>query len=269
MTSHNRKVKTLHCLELLFRQNRINTDYKINVFLVDDGCTDGTSDSILKIFPQVQIIKGDGNLYWNRGMHLAWQTAICFGEFNFYLWLNDDTFLLENAIEQLLKAARNTSLKSVICGSIYSIESQMISYGGYDLKGQLKNPNGFLQEILTFNGNVVLIPKFVFSKVGNLDKKFPHAIGDFDYALRIREANLKSYILENFIGTCEKNTKLPKWCSSNVSFMKRLSNLYSPLGYSHPYYFFIYELKHFGLLLSLKHLFSIHLRLIFPNFWIK
>lgn len=269
ITSHNRKEKTIKCLDYLFAQKGIITDFLIEVFLVDDASVDGTSESVTNLFNQVNIIQGDGNLYWNRGMHLAWETAASVKDFEYYLWLNDDTFLYDNALQNLIAGAIMTKNESAICGSTFSLECQKISYGGNSIKGELLIPNGKLQEAYSFNGNVVLIPKLVFLEVGNLDQRFPHAIGDFDYGLRIRIAQLRSYILGEFVGTCELNSKLPMWCCKDIPLKKRLTSLYSPLGNSHPYYYFVFELKHYGILVSIKHFISIHLRLLFPKLWLK
>ena len=79
ITCHNRKEKTLVCLKSLFQiiQN-------IDVFLTDDGSTDGTSEAVKKIYPQVNIIQGDGNLFWSRGMYIAWKEAVK-GGYDYYL----------------------------------------------------------------------------------------------------------------------------------------------------------------------------------------
>ena len=190
ITCHNRKEKTLQCLKALFCQKGLGDFYQIEVFLVDDGCTDGTPEAIRLDFPQVRIIQGNGKLYWNRGMHLAWETAAATKDFDYYLWLNDDTFLYKDALLNILNSADKTNNISAICGSTISKELNIISYGGDSEKLRVLIPNGNLQEVFSFNGNVLLIPKFVFLKVGNLDNRFPHAIGDFDYALRISMPDL-------------------------------------------------------------------------------
>jgi GT2 family glycosyltransferase len=267
LTCHNRKDKTLQCLSLLFRQKSLEVEYKIEVFLVDDGSTDGTAEAIQTKFPNVNIIKGNGNLFWNRGMHLAWKTAAATKEFDYYLWLNDDTFLFEEALLNLLSGSQLSNNKAAICGSTISLSTQSISYGGNSLAGTLLIPNGELQETFSFNGNVVLIPKGIYERVGILDKRFPHAIGDYEYALRIRKYNLKSFIASNYVGSCEGNEKLPSWCSTSISLRKRVRSLYSPLGNSHPYYFFIFEHKYYGLFTAVKHFVSIHLRLLIPQLW--
>ena len=57
---HNRKKKTIKCLYNLFNQKYIK-NIKFKVFLVDDKSNDGTSQAIETLFPQVKIIKGNGN----------------------------------------------------------------------------------------------------------------------------------------------------------------------------------------------------------------
>lgn len=52
-------------------QKFISAGSPFDVFLVDDESTDGTSEAIKSEFPEVSIIKGDGSLFWNRGMYTA------------------------------------------------------------------------------------------------------------------------------------------------------------------------------------------------------
>ncbi|MBO9584152.1 MAG: glycosyltransferase family 2 protein [Flavobacterium sp.] len=269
ITCHNRKDKTLQCLQGLYKQKDLNDKFVIEIFLVDDASTDGTAEAIKSQFSSVNIIKGSGNLYWNRGMCLAWKTAAAHKDFDYYLWLNDDTFLFNSAIADLLQAANETNHSSAIIGSTISAKEKRISYGGNSKEGNLLIPNGKIQEVYSFNGNVVLIPDYVFKIVGFLDKRFPHAIGDFDYGLQIKKNNLSSFITSNFIGSCERNDKLPDWCSVNVPIARRIKNLYSPLGNSHPYYYFIFENKNYGLIRACKHFCTIHIRLLFPQLWLQ
>lgn len=269
ITCHNRKDKTLKSLESLYHQEGIGGFFDVVIFLVDDESTDGTKEAILEKFTEVNIIEGNGNLYWNRGMYLAWKTAVAYKDFDFYLWLNDDTFLYPHSVLNLINDAESTQINSVICGSTYSEIDKSISYGGFSENGTLLVPNNILQEAYTFNGNCVLIPRFVFNKIGILDKKFPHAIGDFEYGLRVRKYKLKTYIAKEYVGSCEGYKKLPLWCSPNFTLVQRLKNLYSPLGNSHPYYYFIFENSYYGLLHACKHFLTIHLRLLFPKLWLK
>jgi glycosyltransferase involved in cell wall biosynthesis len=72
----------------------------LHVILVDDGSTDGTSAAVLAEFSNVEILHGDGSLFWNRGMHWAFDHALKTG-YDAYLWLNDDTILFKDALINL------------------------------------------------------------------------------------------------------------------------------------------------------------------------
>jgi GT2 family glycosyltransferase len=275
ITSHNRKNLTLKCLSHLFAQKGLDSEYEVQVFLVDDGSTDDTGKDIKKQFPMVNVIIGTGDLYWNRGMHLAWKEAIVTGQnFDYYLWLNDDVVLFDTAVSHLIACAKLVYSSAIICGVFESEKnSNSISYGGGNLKGKVYYPNQLntaeLQECTIINGNCVLIPESVYTAVGLIDPIFPHSLGDHDYALRASKKKIKSYTSQEFIGHCSKNPSLPKWCLPEVSFAKRLKSLYSPLGNSHPYYYTIYINRHFGLLMAIKNLISIHIRVLFPRLWKK
>ncbi|OIP47604.1 MAG: hypothetical protein AUK46_04850 [Flavobacteriaceae bacterium CG2_30_31_66] len=273
ITSHNRKNLTLKCLSYLFAQKALGSEYEFQVFLVDDASTDGTGKAVAEQFPVVHLVLGTGSLYWNRGMHLAWQEAVASGQnFDYYLWLNDDVVLYENAILHLLNCANQSEEKGIICGVFESEKhSNSISYGGGNMKGKVYYPNELkikeLQECTIINGNCVLIPEYVFTIVGFIDPIFPHSLGDHDYALRANKKGIKSYTSQEFIGHCSKNASLPKWCLPEVSLTKRIQSLYSPLGNSHPYYYTIYINRHFGLFKAVKNFITIHIRVLFPSLW--
>lgn len=267
LTCHNRRKCTIRSLHKIIESSIPEDHIDISIYLVDDGSTDGTSEAVRLQYPEVKIIQGTGNLYWTRGMHLAWQTAAREADYDYYLWLNDDTYLKEDAIRILLSGSREKGDNSIIVGATCSKETGLMSYSGFLPSGVMAEPTGQLQEVDTFNGNVVLVPRSVFQILGNLDTLFQHAIGDVDYGLRAKAKGIKSYITPVYIAYCESHKTLPKWCLKEVSFVNRVRSLYSPLGNSHPYYFFRYELRHFGCLIAIKHLFTIHLRVIFPQLW--
>jgi GT2 family glycosyltransferase len=241
--------------------------YSLDVFLVDDGSSDGTAYAVKQNFPQVNIITGNGQLFWNRGMHMAWQLAIQLYDYDYYLWLNDDTYIFQTALNELLLASDLNENKAIIVAATCSKVTGKTTYSGVNLKSGLIHPEDKLVQVDTFNGNFVLIPKFVYKVVGNLDDFFHHSIGDYDYGLRAKRQNIKSYLAPGFLAYCESHDQMPKWCIPSIPFKQRLFSLYSPLGHCHPYHFFRYELRHFGLIVAVKHFFSIHLRLFFPTLW--
>ncbi|WP_415314525.1 glycosyltransferase family 2 protein [Candidatus Pelagibacter sp. Uisw_137] len=211
ITCHNRIQKTQTCLKSLFNQKKIE-NINLKVFLVDDGSKDGTKEYVKNYFPQVNLIIGSGNLYWGGGMFLAWETALRDNiEYGYFLWINDDTFLYDEAIYTLLET--QTEHSNIICGSICDPITKKRTYGGAINEKKIFRPfyykvvdvNGSPQEIDTINGNAVLIPYKAYDKIGKFDKKLFHAGGDLDYSLRARKKNIRVLLTPTHIGTCERS----------------------------------------------------------------
>ena len=109
LTCFNRKEVTLRCLEQLHAQK---TEAAMDVFLCDDGSSDGTFDAVRGHFPNVRVFKGTGNLFWNRGMLASWKKARETKDYDAYIWLNDDTFLYDDALTELLDCSRTATIKA-------------------------------------------------------------------------------------------------------------------------------------------------------------
>ena len=267
ITCHDRKLNTLACLKALFDQYGLGLKYEIKVFLVDDACTDGTSDAIRIDFPQVKIIQGNGNLFWNRGMYLAWSTATLVSNFDYYLWLNDDTFLFSNAIDILFK---EKFFNAIVCGTTKSKLHNNATYGAFSSNSnKIIIPNGKYQISNYCNGNCVLIPSTVYNQLGNLDPTFHHALGDFDYGKRAQKRGVEIMVAPDFVGFCETHETVPKWRCNSLGFIERLKNLYGPNSGCNPTEFFLYDKRHSGLFVAIVHYFTIHLRCFFPFIWIN
>ena len=236
MTCHNRRDTTVACLDALF-QNDLH-DVSLQVFLVDDGSTDGTTDAVKINYPEIRVIPGDGNLFWNRGMHLAYEHALQIG-FDVYLWLNDDTMLYPQAIEQLLQTKLiNSNDEAIVVGAVCDPDTGNRTYGGARYLDPVFRPflceavlpNGKPQEVDVINGNVVLIPNSIARKVGNLDPVFEHGMGDTDYAMRARKLGIKILMTADYVGTCSVNSTKGTYKDKNLSFMTKISQLFSRKG---------------------------------------
>lgn len=268
LTCFNRKVKTLACLNSLYNAT-LPTNFSFEVFLVDDGSSDGTTNAVNKNYPEVNVIKGSGNLFWSRGMNLAWKTAAEKNDFDFFLWLNDDVTLMNDSLTILLNDYNEIkNIQAILVGACKSMVIDKTTYSGYKMynKGTILNPNQKIQECDFFNGNIVLISSNAFKKVGYIDSIYHHAQGDFDYGLRASKLGIKSYVTSKYVGYCERNKELPVWCNPNYSILKRWKNFKSPLG-GRPRLTFIFQKKYIGIFPATFHYFTIHLRMVFPRLW--
>lgn len=268
LTVFNRKNETLNCLKNLFKQE-ISDGYTLDVYLVEDACTDGTPEAINELFPQVNLIHAKGNLFWNRGMHLAWTTAVKTKDYDFYLWLNDDTVLNKGAVKMLLQISQEKENKAIVVGTTSALENEeQITYGGRSLKKGILTPQKEAVACDYFNGNIVLIPKRVHKIVGTNDPVFHHALGDFDYGFRAGKLGVTMYVAPSFLGKCDVHKSLATWCNPTKTFWQRWNAFRSPLG-NNPEEFFIYQKRHKGLMKATFNYLTNHLRVIFPYLWIS
>ena len=236
LTCFNRREKTLSCLEAL-RQQVCLDSVVLSIYVVDDGSTDGTTESIQNNFPSVHTIKGDGNLFWNGGMRLAFDAASKQG-YDYYLWLNDDTLLYPNAISNLLKTAikleERFNSRIIVVGSTQDSATLELTYGGIKkgkwwqpLKFSLLVPGDRPISCETMNGNCVLLPRQVTEVVGNLDPGFDHDLGDYDYGLRARSHQCTLWITPGYVGTCPANphsSRIDKTLNSTEQVISKLSH---------------------------------------------
>src|SRR5574344_474781 len=222
MTVFNRKEKTLQCLSYLFKNERSNIE--IEVYLVDDHSSDGTKDAVLENYAHVHVIDGSGSLFWNRGMRTAWAEAAR-TKHDYYLWLNDDTTLMSDAIERLICASEESRNQSIIIGStLDSPENSQFTYGGQDFsfKHRLISPDDKkMIPCATFNGNIVLIPAEIFNVLGFNDSFFHHSFGDSEYGLRATKSGFINYIAPGYYGYCKRNNPIPLFRRSCYGLVKR------------------------------------------------
>lgn len=239
LTCHNRKSMTLACLKALFNQELPN-EVTIDAYLVDDGSTDGTAEAVAQSYPQVKILQGDGSLFWNGGTHLAFAEASKY-DYDFYLWLNNDTFLDPNALSNLLETYNylrdQSEHRAIITGSTCDSKTKALTYGGVvrrsrwrPLKFDLVEPGEQAKRCDTMNGNCVLIPRSVVQIVGNLEPAFTHYAGDWDYGLRARRQGCTVWIAPGYVGTCSQNYQPGSEADSPIDIGEGLKKLSQPKG---------------------------------------
>lgn len=231
MTCHNRRETTLRCLETLRAtlrnaalQNAACQQFRVDVFLVDDGSTDGTGKAVSQWASAIQdsslnlhLVPGSGSLFWARGMELAWLMALdaelqSGNPFSHFLWLNDDVSLADDALTKVLSCAQDNP-NDIIVGDLVSPTGNAVTYG---LRGD------------TFPGNFVLVPHAIYERVGIICGDYKHAWADSDYALRCKRIGIAATSC-SVVGTCEWHPIRPSLRGLTLS--QRWSMLSDPKGW--------------------------------------
>jgi GT2 family glycosyltransferase len=194
---YNRLDATRECLESLSCQ----TFQHFKVVLIDDGSTDGTSESVNEKYPEVTILKGNGQLWWTGATNLGVRYALQYcREDDYVLTLNNDTVLPPAYLETMMSLARQAP--SALIGSIardYRHRDICVDEGvairWFSAKFiKLKAPSNTSRSdsfysVSALTGRGTLIPVSVFRNIGLYDaQNFPHYAADYDFALRAVEA---------------------------------------------------------------------------------
>lgn len=185
------------------------------IAVFDDGSDDGTPEAIATGYPEVTLVHGDGNAFWNGGLHQLW-SHVSDAEVDAFLWLNDDTWLDPDAFTRLNEAwhiHRAMPHRNLILVGATRDVTGTASYGGYNIEPspialrltrQPPNPDQAIP-VDTFNGNIVLIGRGAMATVGLNDPGFFHNLGDVDYGLRATRAGIPVLLLPGTMGVCELN----------------------------------------------------------------
>jgi GT2 family glycosyltransferase len=282
MTCHNRKDKTLACLRSLFKSEQLNDlENKVSMmcYLVDDGSTDGTSVAVKEHFPQVHVIIGSGELYWNQGMRLAWNKALSDKGYDYYLWLNDDVTLYDNAITQLLNSFQSLTREGhnigAMVGTLQDPKTQLASYGGRSIRNpwfplnytKVMEPTTQEKKCDYINGNCTLISAKSVVYIGILSSEFSHSMGDFDYGLRLRKKGFTCWISSIYVGQCINNQYKAKFKDKNLSLSTRITLIKNPSILPPPDEWMFYVKRHAGIFWPVYYL-KAYLRKILPIFWV-
>jgi len=240
-TCHNRRALTLASLANLKNQD-LTPEVELSYFIVDDGSTDGTAAEIAERFPDVQVITGNGVLYWAGGMRLGWETEIRQLAPDFLFVYNDDVRLYSSALGRLLKVgstfenAEGHSRYAVV-GS-FSDRFGKTSYGGV-VRGSTWHPyrfnrldppeSGFI-EADTVNMNACLIAKGALDAIGFLDSHYVHSGADFDFGLRLKKAGGHILVAAGYVGQCERNREKKSAINSFQGVSLRYREMIGPKG---------------------------------------
>lgn len=220
----------MKCLRSLSKIDQVGLE--IHTIIVDDGSTDGTSEAIEKEFPDVEIVKGNGNLWYTGGINRGLEAALKRNP-DYILTINDDSTFDENFLQRMIQCAKEKPRSVVGALLVLNDDKKKVFqvapvwdtfYGGWR--------HWYQQTIDTFPkepfevgiivGNCVLYPAEVIKEVGLMDeKKFIH-FGDAEYTPRMRRAGWRLWIEPSAHVYCQENNPPPTLRKSSLKQLYKL-----------------------------------------------
>lgn len=206
---YNRKNITLKCIGILKENGDLD---KYHVIVVDDGSTDGTSEALNSLYPDIIILRGNGNLWWTGSIRMGMEYAYKHNA-NFIILLNDDCYPQRNTIYKLLIKAKLNCF-SIIGVQCLDPDTYKPNYGGIITKNnRIEFTNEFENlsseiECDGLNGNLLCIPSNVIDVIGYPDSvNFPHHFGDFIYTNLAKKNNYKLILCKDISALCSYESK--------------------------------------------------------------
>lgn len=224
IAAHNRVGKTVECIRSLHGLVMPST-CTLGVVLVDDGSTDGTSEAVLRQFPDVQVLPGTGNLFWGGAMHKGTTHALLSSP-DYIWWLNDDIVVHRNCLLHLLSAL--TEGPGIATATVYDAGGTAV-YGGARrqpfFRFRLVDPRGSPEKYLDIdraNGNCMLISTEVLHKVPLPDPEvYVHNGGDGDLSARAKAAGYRLVVARDAECRGEANLEKFPWTKPGMGFWER------------------------------------------------
>lgn len=192
---HNRRALTVQAVVGLRRMDL--RDIELDIVVVDDGSSDGTSEAVQAVDSRAFVIRGDGNLWYSGGMNLGLAKALELGP-DFILAANDDSVFHRELLRRLVRLAGSRPcvaapavLRWDATATVMQCRPTWSTWrGGWQWPQDLtiSSLGGEPFEVGFVPGNCVLIPRVAVETVGLMDReRFPHW-GDAEYFPRLRRA---------------------------------------------------------------------------------
>ncbi|MBV9216053.1 MAG: glycosyltransferase family 2 protein, partial [Acidobacteria bacterium] len=215
---HNRREITLQCLKSV---SRLRTpDLDLHSVIVDDGSTDGTSEAIAAEFPEVEIIQGDGNLWYSEGTNVGIRAALQHDP-DYILLINDDQVFDENSVRYLIETAERFP-RSVVGPllllwdephKLFQTSPVWDTWGGGWRHWQQQTIWTVPQKpwhVEMIVGNCVLVPAAAFREAGLLDSKRYPNFADVEFTPRLRRQGWRLLVDPRARVFCQPNTPPPR-----------------------------------------------------------
>lgn len=263
ITCWNERERILTSLEQLFRQiDLMKTEglYEFTVFLADGGSTDGTIDELDEKYSQLTLVRGSHRKNWIQGTNLAWETAAK-EDFDFYILLSSKIRLEEGALESMMENSKFLRHKVLLTGSVADSKGNIVS-GGRTKKGKIVQPDPLIPvPCYNFEGDLVLVPKAVYSKVGMLDKVYNYKFADYDYGVRACKAGIQRAVAPGVLAKKDAAAPLPRWRDASYTIKDRFKYM-TATERRIPRELFIYDCRRIGFFGAMGRMVALYFKML-------
>lgn len=213
IVTRDSREEILACLMSLYEQKH---ELDMDIVVVDNNSQDGTVKEIRETFPFVRLLLNQ----WNLGFSRAVNQGLGVLNARYYLLLNPDTIILDQALQKLIEFMDGNLLAGICIPKILNRDGTLqyqcrrgegrpwetFSYfAGFArlfpndqrFTGYLLNhlDNQKISEVKAVSGSCMMIRREVVEKIGGLDERYFAYQEDADYCIQARQAGWKVFFV--------------------------------------------------------------------------
>jgi GT2 family glycosyltransferase len=197
----------LNCIQSVFETVQ---GIAFEVWVVDNGSTDGSQQAVKDVFPQVQLIENTQN----RGFAAANNQALKLMTGRYAMLLNSDAALTDGAAQNLLAFMESTPTAGMACGQLLnpdgSLQNSIANFPtlltliSNETLLRILFPERFPSKRRNYSGPIpvesgigacLMIRKTAMDMVGIFDENFFFFFEETDWAYRMRQANWRIFFV--------------------------------------------------------------------------
>ena len=228
----NRCEDTLRCLRSIANCDLEGID--AHMIIVDDGSTDATAERVKEAFPDVEIVRGDGTLWYTGGTNLGLESALRHNP-DYILAINNDQVFDGNCIRRMVECAERyprSVVGSLLCEwdvphKIFQVSPRWeLMSGGYRhwFRQTVWTVPQKPWEVEIIVGNCVLYPAQAVREVGLMNAlRFPQ-YGDAEYTPRMKRRGWKLIIEPRARVFCKPNDEVSGF--RGLSLRSKMTHLF-------------------------------------------
>lgn len=174
----------------------VNSTIPVDVFVVDNGSTDGTQNYITSHYPQVLFVQSTVNLGFGKANNIGLQYALN-NDYSYVYLLNQDAWIFSDTLEKLIKVSKSNPEYGIL--SPFQMEANMEHIDKNFKKNVLSWAScPEILDVLYFNSPKEIVPvRSVMAahwlityeclrKTGGFSPSFPHYAEDDNYQDRVK-----------------------------------------------------------------------------------